>query len=115
MANLRDIRTRIGTVRNTQQITRAMKMVAAAKLRRAQERIFAARPYAFKLRETIAHLRERVDPASHPLFLPRENVESALLIVVTSDRGLAGAFNANLLRFVEEHIRGGRLGALRDA
>jgi F-type H+-transporting ATPase subunit gamma len=90
-----------------------MKMVAAAKLRRAQERIFAARPYAYKLRETIAHVRRRVDPASHDLFQPREEVRSALLVVVTSDRGLAGAFNANLLRHVEEHIRTGPLGEMR--
>ena len=115
MASLRDIRTRIASIRSTQQITRAMKMVAAAKLRRAQERIFAARPYAYKLRETIAHIRRRVDPASHDLFQPREEVRSALLIVVTSDRGLAGAFNTNLLRHVEEHIRTGPLGALREA
>jgi F-type H+-transporting ATPase subunit gamma len=115
MASLRDIRTRIASIRSTQQITRAMKMVAAAKLRRAQERIFAARPYAYKLRETIAHIRRRVDPASHDLFQPREEVRAALLIVVTSDRGLAGAFNTNLLRHVEEHIRKSPLGALREA
>ncbi len=115
MASLRDIRTRIASVRNTQQITRAMKMVAAAKLRRAQERIFAARPYAYKLRETITHLRSRIDPAAHPLFQARPDVNGALLIVVTSDRGLAGAFNANLLRAVEEHIRGGQLNTFREA
>ncbi len=115
MASLRDIRTRIASIRSTQQITRAMKMVAAAKLRRAQERIFAARPYAYKLRETISHIRRRVDPASHSLFQPREEVSAALLIVVTSDRGLAGAFNSNLLRHVEEHIRTSELGAMRDA
>ncbi len=105
MASLRDIRTRIGSVKNTQQITRAMKMVAAAKLRRAQERIFTTRPYAFKIREMIGHLRQRLDPLSHPLFRPREEVSAALLIVVTSDRGLAGAFNTNILKRAEEHIR----------
>ena len=104
MASLRDIRSRIASVKNTQQITRAMKMVAAAKLRRAQERIFTTRPYAFKLREMIGHLRERVEPTSHPLFQPREDVRGVLLIVVTSDRGLAGAFNTNLLRRAEEHL-----------
>ncbi len=104
MASLRDIRTRIGTVKNTQQITRAMKMVAAAKLRRAQEQIFQARPYAFKIREMIGHLREFVDPTSHPLFQPREEVGTVLMIVVTSDRGLAGAFNTNILKRAEAAI-----------
>jgi F-type H+-transporting ATPase subunit gamma len=104
MASLRDIRTRIASVQNTQQITRAMKMVAAAKLRRAQERIFQTRPYAFKIREMIGHLREVVDPTSHPLFQPREEVENVLVVVVTSDRGLAGAFNANILKAAEAAI-----------
>lgn len=99
MASLRDIRTRIASVQNTQQITRAMKMVAAAKLRRAQEQIFQTRPYAFKIREMIAHLREHVDPESHPLFQPRDDAPpTVLVVVVTSDRGLAGAFNANILK-----------------
>lgn len=105
MASLRDIRTRIASVKNTQQITRAMKLVAAAKLRRAQERIFTTRPYAFKIREMIGHLRQRLDPLSHPLFRPREEVRAALVIVVTSDRGLAGAFNTNILKRAEEHLR----------
>ena len=105
MASLRDIRGRIGSVKNTQQITRAMKMVAAAKLRRAQERIFTTRPYAFKIREMIGHLRQRLDPTQHPLFQPREGgAGGVLLIVVTSDRGLAGAFNTNLLKAVEATI-----------
>jgi F-type H+-transporting ATPase subunit gamma len=104
MASLRDIRSRIGTVKNTQQITRAMKMVAAAKLRRAQERIFTTRPYAFKVREMIGHLRQRLDVTAHPLFQEREEIGGALLIVVTSDRGLAGAFNTNLLKVAEATI-----------
>ncbi len=104
MASLRDIRTRITSVQNTQQITRAMKMVAAAKLRRAQEQIFRTRPYAFKIREMITHLRQHVDPESHPLFQPREEVGRVLMIVVTSDRGLAGAFNANVLKTAEAAI-----------
>ncbi len=104
MASLRDIRTRIASVQNTQQITRAMKMVAAAKLRRAQEQIFQTRPYAFKIREMIGHLREFVDPTSHPLFQPREAAENVLVVVVTSDRGLAGAFNANVLKAAEAAI-----------
>jgi F-type H+-transporting ATPase subunit gamma len=103
MASLRDIRSRINSVKNTQQITRAMKMVAAAKLRRAQERIFQTRPYAFKIREMVSHLREHVDATSHDLFVERP-VEHVLMVVVTSDRGLAGAFNANILRRAEEEI-----------
>ena len=114
MASLRDIRSRIGSVQNTQQITRAMKMVAAAKLRKAQERIFSARPYAFKIREMIGHLRARLDVESHPLFQERESIERALVIVVTSDRGLAGAFNANLLKVAEVTIAE-RYGRQRDA
>jgi F-type H+-transporting ATPase subunit gamma len=104
MASLRDIRGRISSVKNTQQITRAMKMVAAAKLRRAQERIFQTRPYAFKIREMVGHLRERVTAESHPLFQPREEVGNVLVVVVTSDRGLAGAFNANILKRAEAFI-----------
>ena len=105
MASLRDIRGRIGTVQNTQQITRAMKMVAAAKLRRAQENIFTTRPYSYKIREMIGHLRQQLDPTQHPLFEVREETRAVLLIVVTSDRGLAGAFNTNLLKVAETTIR----------
>lgn len=104
MANLRDIRNRINSVENTQQVTRAMKMVAAAKLRRAQERIFQTRPYAYKLRELVEHLKEELDPTSHELFPPRDTVEGALLIVVTADRGLAGAFNSNVIKRAEDTI-----------
>ena len=114
MASLRDIRTRIGSVKNTQQITRAMKMVAAAKLRRAQERIFSTRPYAFKVREMIGHLRQRLDVTTHPLFEEREEIAGALVIVVTSDRGLAGAFNTNILKVAEATIAQ-RFSAQRDA
>lgn len=107
MASLRDIRSRINSVQNTQQVTRAMKMVAAAKLRRAQEKIFQARPFAFKIADIISHLKSELDPTTHPLFETREEVSSALLVVVTSDRGLAGAFNTNIIRkaenFIEEH------------
>lgn len=104
MANLRDIRNRINSVENTQQVTRAMKMVAAAKLRRAQERIFQTRPYAYTLRKLVEHLKEELDPTSHELFPPREEVRGALLIVVTADRGLAGAFNSNVIKRAEQAI-----------
>ena len=105
MASLRDIRTRINAVRNTQQVTRAMKMVAASKLRRAQEQIFKTRPYAYKIGEIINHLKAQLDPSFHPLFRSREQTESVLVVVVTADRGLAGAFNSNVIRLAEQTIR----------
>ncbi|HXG59487.1 MAG TPA: ATP synthase F1 subunit gamma [Thermoanaerobaculia bacterium] len=92
-----DIRRRIRSVRNTQQITKAMKMVAAARLRRAQERIFAARPYAAALREVLASVAARVDVEHHPLLEQREE-KKVLLLVITADRGLCGAFNANAIK-----------------
>lgn len=102
MASLRDIRTRINSVRNTQQVTRAMKMVAAAKLRRAQERIFKTRPYAYRLSEIISRLKDQLDPTLHELFREREQVRSILFVVVTADRGLAGAFNSNIIKEAEQ-------------
>ena len=106
MASLRDIRNRIGSVENTRQVTRAMRMVAAAKLRRAQERIFATRPYAFRLREITRHLQQETDTqATHPLFEERESVRRVLVILVTADRGLAGAFNSNAIKLAEETIQ----------
>jgi len=97
MANTIDIRRRIRSVKNTQQITKAMKMVAAAKLRRAQERIFAARPYAAALREVLSSVASRVDAACHPLLQTREE-HNVLLLVITADKGLCGAFNSNVIR-----------------
>ena len=104
MANILDIRRRIRSVINTRQITRAMKMVSAAKLRRAQERALAARPYAQMLTNVLKSLVSRVelyDPETgeirHPLLAHREE-HNVLLIVVTGDKGLAGAFNTNILK-----------------
>ena len=102
MANLRDIRNRIDSIRNTQQVTRAMKMVAAVKLRRAQERIFSTRPYAYRLGAVISRLKEQLDATEHPLLQKREEGRSILFIVVTADRGLAGAFNANIVKEAEQ-------------
>jgi len=99
MASLLDIRRRLKSVKNTQQITRAMKMVSAAKLRRAQDRVIAARPYAKALREVLASVSSRVKEAQHPLLAAREEKHIALL-VVEGDKGLAGAFNANINRSV---------------
>jgi F-type H+-transporting ATPase subunit gamma len=99
-----DIRRRIRSVKNTQQITKAMKMVAAAKLRRAQDRMFAARPYAGGLRTVLASLLTRVDITRHPLLQPREEEKKILLIVVTADKGLCGAFNTNVIRAAQNAI-----------
>ncbi len=104
-ASLRDIRKRIVTVRSTQQITKAMKMVAAAKLRRAQESILATRPYATKMLEVLSSLAARTSAEAHPL-LARRKSRWVEVVVFTSDRGLCGAFNMNLIqraeRFMEE-------------
>jgi F-type H+-transporting ATPase subunit gamma len=97
MANTIDIRRRIRSVKNTQQITKAMKMVAAAKLRRAQERMFAARPYSAALREVLSSVATRVEELEHALLHAREE-HSVLLLVVTADKGLCGAFNSNVIR-----------------
>jgi len=106
MANLRAIRKRIGSVKSTQQITRAMKVVSAVKLRRAQDGINAARPYARKMREVVQAVAGRAGADAHPLLTAREAKKLALL-VVTSDRGLCGSFNAGLsravYRFLDEH------------
>ena len=99
-----DIRRRIRSVKNTQQITKAMKMVAAAKLRRAQERMMAARPYAAALRQVLASVASRVDISKHPLLQEREQESKVLLLIVTADRGLCGAFNTNVLRAAQNAI-----------
>jgi len=104
MANLREIRSRINGVRSTSKITQAMKMVAAAKLRRAQDAIVSARPYAYNLRDLITHLLARVDRSTLPVMMQREEVSSVLLIVVTADRGLCGAFNTNIIRHAMQRI-----------
>jgi F-type H+-transporting ATPase subunit gamma len=92
-----DIRRRIRSVKNTQQITKAMKMVSAAKLRRAQDRIFAARPYAAAMREVLTEVATRVEVTGHPLLEGREE-KNVLVLVVTSDKGLCGAFNTNAIK-----------------
>jgi len=106
MANLRAIRKRVSSVKSTQQITRAMKMVSAAKLRRAQDAVNAARPYARKMREVVTAVAGRAGADAHPLLTVREAKKLALL-VVTSDRGLCGSFNSGLTRavhrFLNEH------------
>ena len=103
MASLRDIRKRIRSVKSTQQITKAMKMVAAAKLRKAQDAIIAARPYAKSLDQMIADLAARSEGLAHPLLMNRP-VKKVDLVVLTSDRGLAGGFNSNIIRRVTRFL-----------
>ncbi len=106
MAALIDIRRRIRSVKSTQQITRAMKMVAAARLRRAQDRIFNARPYANEMMALLSSAAARTADRSHPLLAERP-IARQLLVLITADRGLCGAFNTNLIRaaqtYLEEH------------
>jgi F-type H+-transporting ATPase subunit gamma len=104
--SLRDIKRRIRSVRNTQQITRAMEMVSAAKLRRAQNVVLSARPYDVLLREAVRELALSMETVPNPYFEKR-NVEARALVVVTSDKGLCGAFNSNVLRRAEEFLREG--------
>jgi F-type H+-transporting ATPase subunit gamma len=100
MPSLIDLRRRIRSVKNTQQITKAMKMVAASKLRRAQERIINARPYAVQMQRVLASVAARVDSSIHPLLTVRESHPGArtLMIVVTADKGLCGSFNTNIIK-----------------
>jgi F-type H+-transporting ATPase subunit gamma len=104
MPTLLDFRRRIRSVKNTQQITRAMKFVAAARLRRAQESALAARPYATELARLLRSIMARVDQPEHPLLAKRPE-ERILTIVLSGERGLAGAFNTNILRKANEFIR----------
>jgi F-type H+-transporting ATPase subunit gamma len=100
MPSLIDLRRRVRAVKNTQQITKAMKMVAASKLRRAQERIMGARPYAAQMQRVLASVAARVDPTLHPLLAVREVRPDSrrLVIVVTGDKGLCGSFNTNVIK-----------------
>ncbi len=103
MPALIDIRRRLRSVKSTQQVTRAMKMVAAAKLRRAQEAIFAARPFARKMLEVLNRLASRADAQAHPLLEERGDGK-VLAVVITADKGLCGAFNANIIRTVSRFL-----------
>lgn len=114
MANLRDIKRRINSVKSTQKITSAMKMVSAAKLRRAQDAIGAARPYATRMRATLEEVSKTPLDETHPLLVVHAERKHLELVVVTSDRGLAGAFNSNVLKAAESVIktRSGEFGSV---
>ena len=105
MPTLLDFRRRIRSVKSSQQITRAMKFVAAARLRRAQEAALAARPYAKELARVLRSTMARIESPQHPLLAKRPE-ERILLIVLSGERGLAGAFNTNILKQAQEFIRG---------
>jgi F-type H+-transporting ATPase subunit gamma len=105
MPNLKDIRKRIASVKNTQKITSAMKMVSAAKLRRAQERAESARPYALKMNLVISSVAGRVKDSTNPLLQSNENPTKALVLVITSNRGLCAGFNANVFRTLNRFMK----------
>ncbi len=109
MPSLKDIKKRIGSVKNTQQITKAMKMVAAAKLRRAQESAVSARPYAEKLQAVLSNLAQREEADAHPL-LSQRGTGRALVVLMTADRGLCGGFNGNVSKEAERYIRNNEQG-----
>jgi len=105
MANLKDIKTRIVSVKSTQKITSAMKMVATAKLRRAQENLVKARPYSNEIRKVATALLERIeDTEKHPLLVENKESNNILFIVISADRGLCGAFNSNITRAVKHFL-----------
>jgi len=104
LPNLKDIQRRIGSIKKTQQITRAMRMVAGAKLRRAQTASENARPYADRMRATVSQVSQGVSEDAHPLFEQRESVKKVEFVVATSDRGLCGGFNSNLIKFAANQI-----------
>lgn len=104
MASLKDIRARIESTKNTQQITKAMKLVSAAKLRKAQHNIVNMRPFALTLRKVIADIAI-TEKVTHPLMEPKQNPKKVLLVVITSDRGLCGAFNTNINKYAENYHR----------
>ncbi len=106
MPSLIDLRRRIRAVKNTQQITKAMKMVAASKLRRAQERIVSARPYAVQIRRVLTSVASRVDPSIHPLLAVRDPRSDAqtLVITITGDKGLCGSFNTNVIKAAGAYV-----------
>jgi F-type H+-transporting ATPase subunit gamma len=112
MASLKVLRRRIRSIRGLQQIFKAMEMVAAAKLRRAQARALAARPYSKKISEMLANLSGAAGDLDHPLLRARE-VKTTALVIVTSDRGFAGAYNANLVRAAEHRLREAAPGSLQ--
>ena len=106
MPGSKEIRSKIKSVENTRKITRAMEMVAASKMRKAQERMRAARPYAEKIRNVAAHLSRANPEYKHPFLVKRETIKNVGLIIITSDKGLCGGLNTNLLRLAVNKMKG---------
>ena len=105
MATLRDIKRKIGSINSTQTITRTMKMVSAAKLRRVQEELEKIKDYAVKMEELTGRVVKNMDPEAHPLLKPREEIKKALIVSIGSDRGLCGAFNTNIGLHAQNFIK----------
>lgn len=103
MATLKEIKNRITAVKSTQKITKAMKMISATKLKKAQDRIIATRPYAYKMSELLTHLVSASENIANPLMAERE-VKSKLVVIVSSDRGMCGSFNSNLIKYSENYL-----------
>ena len=112
MPSLRDIKRRIKSVQNTQQITKAMEMVSAVKLRKAQQRVEAARPYGLKMQQMLESVATAAAGLNHPLFEERE-VKTTLLVVFSSDRGLAGSYNSNIIRNAVRYLHKAPAGSVR--
>ena len=105
MPSLIDLRRRIRAVKSTQQITKAMKMIAASRLKRAQDRVVAARPFSQRMQSVLQGLVSRVDQTTHPLLrVPESEVDRPLIIIVTADRGLCGSFNSNVIKAAGQFI-----------
>lgn len=104
MATLRDLKKRLQTVKSTKQITKAMKMVAASKLRKSQEALLLLRPYAFKIASILSALKDRVDVSEHPLLRKRE-IKKTRVVIISSDRGLCGSYNTNIIKKAESYIK----------
>src|SRR3954453_23424243 len=105
MPGSKEIRNKIKSVQNTRKITKAMEMVSASKMRRAQERMRMARPYGEKIRNVAAHISHANPEYRHPFLVPRESVKRVGIIVVTADKGLCGGLNTNVLRLALNHVR----------
>lgn len=105
MSQTREIRRRMKSVDNTRQITKTMEMVATAKIRKAQERIEAARPYAMKMLDVLTNVAANVEEGLHPLLIAREPSQNTVIVALTTDRGLCGAANANILRQADDLVK----------
>ena len=105
MPSIKEVKNRIGSVKSTQQLTKAMKMVAAAKLRKSQENMEKARPYSERLKNLIADLIHDVDRSLMPLLTKRDTINKTGFIIITADRGLAGSFNTNIIKTAEKEIK----------